>query len=68
MAATRLLLAACDEGIDAVRYSPAARAIVDDLQERPPPCDPRRRASADDQARARPGLARQARLYPFSRG
>lgn len=36
IAATRLLLAACDEGIDAVRYSPAGRAIVDDLQERPP--------------------------------
>lgn len=36
IAATRLLLAACDEGIDAVRYSPAARAIVDDLRERPP--------------------------------
>jgi hypothetical protein len=36
IAATRLLLAACDEGIDAVRYSPAGRAMVDDLQERPP--------------------------------
>jgi len=36
IAATRLLLAACDEGVDAVRYSPAARAIVDDLRERPP--------------------------------
>jgi transcriptional regulator with XRE-family HTH domain len=36
IAATRLLLAACDEGVDAVRYSPAARVIVDDLRERPP--------------------------------
>jgi transcriptional regulator with XRE-family HTH domain len=36
IAATRLLLAACDEGVDAVRFSPAARAIVDELVERPP--------------------------------
>ena len=36
IASTRLLLAACDEGVDAVRFSPAARAIVEDLQERPP--------------------------------
>jgi transcriptional regulator with XRE-family HTH domain len=36
IATVRLLLAACDEGVDAVRYSPAARAIVDDLVERPP--------------------------------
>jgi transcriptional regulator with XRE-family HTH domain len=36
IAATRLLLAACDEGVDAVRYSPAGRAIIDDLRERPP--------------------------------
>lgn len=36
IAATRLLLAACDEGVDAVRYSPAARVIVDDLQAAPP--------------------------------
>lgn len=36
IAATRLLLAACGEGVDAVRYSPAARAIVDDLTEQPP--------------------------------
>jgi hypothetical protein len=36
IATTRLLLAACDEGVDAVRYSPAGRAIVDDLRERPP--------------------------------
>ncbi len=36
IAATHLLLAACDEGVDAVRYSPAARSIVDDLRERPP--------------------------------
>ena len=36
IASTRLLLAACEEGVDAVRYSPAARAIVEDLQERPP--------------------------------
>ena len=37
IAATRLLLLACDEGVDAVRYSPAARAIVDDLEHSPPP-------------------------------
>lgn len=36
IAATRLLLLACDEGIDAVRWSPAARVIVDDLKARPP--------------------------------
>jgi hypothetical protein len=36
IAAARLLLTACDEGVDAVRYSPAARSIVDDLRERPP--------------------------------
>jgi transcriptional regulator with XRE-family HTH domain len=36
IAAANLLLAACDEGVDAVRYSPAARAILDDLRERPP--------------------------------
>ncbi|MGH3681236.1 MAG: helix-turn-helix domain-containing protein [Natronosporangium sp.] len=36
VAATRLLLAACDQGVDAVRYSPAARAIIDDLQAAPP--------------------------------
>jgi hypothetical protein len=36
VAATRLLLAACDEGVDAVRYSPAARAIVEDLRDGPP--------------------------------
>jgi transcriptional regulator with XRE-family HTH domain len=36
IASTRLLLAACDEGVDAVRYSPAARAIVEDLRDRPP--------------------------------
>src|SRR5262245_12465655 len=36
VAATRLLLRACDEGVDAVRYSPAARAIVDDLFNNPP--------------------------------
>lgn len=36
VAATQLLVAACDEGVDAVRYSPAGRAIVDDLRERPP--------------------------------
>jgi transcriptional regulator with XRE-family HTH domain len=35
-AATRLLLRACDEGTDGVRYSPAARHIVDDLAARPP--------------------------------
>jgi transcriptional regulator with XRE-family HTH domain len=32
IAATRLLLLACDEGVDGVRYSPAARAIVEDLR------------------------------------
>lgn len=32
VAATRLLLRACDEGVDAVRWSPAAQAIVDDLR------------------------------------
>jgi transcriptional regulator with XRE-family HTH domain len=36
IAATRLLLRACDEGIDAVVWSPAARVIVDDLVARPP--------------------------------
>jgi hypothetical protein len=36
IAATRLLLLACDEGVDAVRWSPAARVIVDDLVGRPP--------------------------------
>lgn len=36
IAATRLLLAACDEGVDAVSYSPAARVIVDDLRNTPP--------------------------------
>jgi hypothetical protein len=36
VAATRLLLLACDEGVDAVRWSPAARVIVDDLVARPP--------------------------------
>jgi transcriptional regulator with XRE-family HTH domain len=37
IAATRLLLLACDEGVDAVQYSPAARAIVNDLIHNPPP-------------------------------
>ncbi len=37
IAATRLLLLACDEGVDGVRYSPAARAIVDDLAYNAPP-------------------------------
>jgi hypothetical protein len=37
IASTRLLLRACDEGVDAVRYSPAARAIVADLVHNPPP-------------------------------
>jgi transcriptional regulator with XRE-family HTH domain len=37
IAATLLLQRACDEGIDAVKWSPAARAIVDDLIGRPPP-------------------------------
>lgn len=36
IAATMLLLRACDEGIDAVRFSPAARAIVEDLRAEPP--------------------------------
>jgi transcriptional regulator with XRE-family HTH domain len=36
VASTHLLLRACDEGTDAVRYSPAARVIVDDLMGRPP--------------------------------
>jgi transcriptional regulator with XRE-family HTH domain len=36
IAATRLLLLACDEGVDAVRYSPAARLIVDELVAQPP--------------------------------
>jgi transcriptional regulator with XRE-family HTH domain len=36
IAAARLLLLACDEGADAVRWSPAARVIVDDLVARPP--------------------------------
>ena len=36
IATTRLLLAACDEGVDAVRYSPAASAILDDLRASPP--------------------------------
>jgi hypothetical protein len=35
IAAARLLSLACDEGVDAVRYSPAARAILDDLREHP---------------------------------
>jgi transcriptional regulator with XRE-family HTH domain len=37
IASTRLLLRACDEGVDAVRWSPAARVIVDDLVTHPPP-------------------------------
>ncbi len=36
VAATRLLLRACDQGVDAVRWSPAARLIVDDLIAKPP--------------------------------
>jgi transcriptional regulator with XRE-family HTH domain len=36
IASTRLLLAACDQGVDSVRYSPAARAIIEDLVGRPP--------------------------------
>lgn len=36
IAATRLLMLACDEGVDGVRYSPAARAIVEDLRANPP--------------------------------
>lgn len=35
-AAAGLLVRACDEGVDAVRYSPAARSIVDVLVARPP--------------------------------
>lgn len=36
IATTRLLHLACDQGIDAVRFSPAARSIVDDLRGDPP--------------------------------
>ena len=36
IAATRLLLRACDDGVDAVRWSPAAQVIVDDLVAKPP--------------------------------
>lgn len=36
VAAVRLLHAACDEGVDAVRYSPAALAIIGDLRQSPP--------------------------------
>lgn len=36
VAAVRLLHAACDEGVDAVRYSPAALAIIGDLRTSPP--------------------------------
>jgi hypothetical protein len=36
IAATRLLSRACDEGVDAVRWSPAARVIVTDLRAKPP--------------------------------
>jgi hypothetical protein len=36
VASTRLLLRACDAGVDAVRWSPAARSIVDDLVAQPP--------------------------------
>jgi hypothetical protein len=36
VAATHMLLRACDEGTDAVRYSPAARTIVDALMANPP--------------------------------
>jgi hypothetical protein len=36
VSATRMLLRACDEGADAVMWSPAARLIVDDLTARPP--------------------------------
>jgi transcriptional regulator with XRE-family HTH domain len=36
VSACRLLMRACDEGTDAVRWSPAARLIVDDLTARPP--------------------------------
>jgi transcriptional regulator with XRE-family HTH domain len=36
VSATRMLLRACDEGTDAVMWSPAARLIVDDLTARPP--------------------------------
>lgn len=36
IASCRLLLRACDEGADAVVWSPAARTIVDDLVARPP--------------------------------
>jgi hypothetical protein len=36
IAATRLLLRACDEGIDAVKWSPAAQAIVEDLKAKSP--------------------------------
>jgi hypothetical protein len=36
LAACRMLLRACDEGVDAVAWSPAARLIVDDLVARAP--------------------------------
>jgi transcriptional regulator with XRE-family HTH domain len=36
IAATQLLLRACDDGIDAVKWSPAAQAILDDLKAKPP--------------------------------
>jgi transcriptional regulator with XRE-family HTH domain len=36
IAATRLLLRACEEGVDAVQWSPAARVIVTDVQHKPP--------------------------------
>lgn len=35
-AATRLMLRACEEGVDAVRWSPAGQIIVDDLVAHPP--------------------------------
>jgi hypothetical protein len=36
IAATRLLLRACDEGVDAVKWSPAAQVIVEDLKAKSP--------------------------------
>jgi hypothetical protein len=45
IAAARLLLRACEEGTDAVRWSPAAQTIVEGLVARPP-------AAARDDVRA----------------
>jgi len=51
VAAARYLLRACDEGTDAVRWSPAAQTIVDSLVAKPPA------AARDDVRRSLAGSA-----------